>query len=189
MPQEQSFTRNVIKKGVVGLVLGVIFVVVAKALAFPPVFQAMFFAYAMLGAAVFILLDAPPLKPVSGVKALITLVVFYAVLSVVYVGGASLWPQYDPEVEKGKIIKLLKAKRAKTELGKTEELLARTQVLSEKADAIMARLRNVGGTAMAMVPAGAGEANATRRRLAASGDLVALGEEQWELQECYKQSC
>ncbi|MCH7566788.1 MAG: cytochrome c [Nitrospirae bacterium] len=185
MPQEQSFTRNVIKKGVVGLVLGVIFVVVAKALAFPPVFQAMFFFYAMLGTAVFILLDAPPLKPVTGVKALITLVVFYAVLSVVYVGGASLWPQYDPEVEKGKIIKLLKAKRAKTELGKTEELLARTQVLSEKADAIMARLRNVGGTAIAMVPAGAGEANATRRRLAASGDLVALGEEQWELQECY----
>ena len=135
--KQMTFMKTILKKGVIGIVVGGILVALAKALAFPPVFQAMFFAYAMLGAAVFILLDAPPLKPVSGVKALITLVVFYAVLSVVYVGGASLWPQYDPEVEKGKIIKLLKAKRAKTELGKTEELLARTQVLSEKADVIM----------------------------------------------------
>ena len=40
----------------------------------------MFFAYAMLGAAVFMLLDAPSLKPMSGVKSVIVLVAFYIVL-------------------------------------------------------------------------------------------------------------
>ncbi len=185
MAEQPGLIKSIIKKGVVGAIVGAILVGAAKALAFPPVFQVMFFAYALLGTAVFILLDAPPVKPISGLKALVVLLVFYIVISGVYIGGASLWPQYDPEDEKGKIEKLLKAKRAATEQGKAEELLARTKALTEKADAIMQRLQSVGGAAMASVPTGADSRTPSGARLAATGDLVALGKEQWELQECY----
>lgn len=185
MPDQQSFLKSAIKKGVIGLVVGVILVSVARGLAFPLVFQVMFFTYAMLGAAVFILLDAPSLPPMSGMRALVALVAFYVVISGVYIGGGSLWPQYDPDDEKGKIEKLLKAKRAATEQGKAEELLARTKALSEKADAIMQRLQAVGGAALASVPTGADRKTPSGTSTGATGDLIALGKEQWELQECY----
>jgi len=184
MAEQPSLIKSIIKKGLIGAVVGGILVGVAIALHFPPIFQGMFFGYAMLGAAVYILLDAPSLKPISGTKAVIALVVFYAVLSVVYIGGASNLPQYDPEDEKGKIEKLLKAKRAASEQGKAEELLARAKALSEKADTIMARLQAVGGGAAAEAPAGEGGAKPAGAP-AAAGDLVALGKEQWNLQECY----
>ena len=97
---------NVIKKLAIGLVVGGVLIGITRALEFPFIFQMMFFGYAMLGAAVFILLDAPTLKTMSGVKSTIALVVFYAVLCTVYISGASMWPQYDPEDEKGKIAKI-----------------------------------------------------------------------------------
>ncbi|MBM4122224.1 MAG: cytochrome c [Nitrospira sp.] len=181
MAEQPSLIKNIIKKGIIGLIVGGVLVGVAKALTFPPVFQVMFFSYAILGAAVFILLDAPSIKPIGGLKAIVALVAFYAVLSGAYIGGATFLPQYDPEDEKGKIEKLLKAKRAASEQGKAEELLARAKALSEKADAIMARLQTVGGVAEA--PAGADGAKAAGAP--AGGDLVALGKEQWNLQECY----
>ncbi|MEP6888100.1 MAG: c-type cytochrome [Nitrospirales bacterium] len=180
--------KNVIKKSVAGIVIGVLLVVLAKVLSFPPVFQVMFFGYAILGAVVYMLLDAPSMRPLGGFKAIIGLIVFYAIVSTVYIGGASFLPQFDPEDEKGKIEKLLKAKRAATEQGKAEELLLRAKALSEKADALMARLQAVGGEAAvagaSVSPNGdkpAGGMPAT----AGGGDLVALGKEQWNLQECY----
>jgi hypothetical protein len=179
--------KNVIKKSVAGIVIGVLLVVLAKVLSFPPVFQVMFFGYAILGAVVYMLLDAPSMRPLGGFKAIIGLMVFYAIVSTVYIGGASFLPQFDPEDEKGKIEKLLKAKRAATEQGKAEELLVRAKALSDKADALMARLQAVGGeagVAGSVSPNGdrpAGGMPAT----AGGGDLVALGKEQWNLQECY----
>src|SRR5207244_1449592 len=128
--------------------------------------------------------DAPSVKPIRGAKALVSLVVFYIVLSGVYMGGASLCPQYDPEDEKGKIEKLLKAKRAATEQRKAEELLAGAKVLSEKADAIMQRLQAVGGSTGVGGPAGTDRAE-PRSAPVAAGDLVVLGREQWDLLECY----
>ncbi len=50
---------NVIKKLAIGLVVGGVLVGITRALEFPFIFQMMFFGYAMLGAAVFMLLDAP----------------------------------------------------------------------------------------------------------------------------------
>ena len=47
---EQSLIRNIIKKGVIGVILGIVLVAVARATHFPLVFQIMFFIYAMLGA-------------------------------------------------------------------------------------------------------------------------------------------
>ncbi|MFQ5992307.1 MAG: c-type cytochrome [Nitrospiraceae bacterium] len=184
MAEHQSFIKSVLKKGVYGIIVGILLIGFAKLNHFPPVFQAMFFIYAMLGAGVYILLDAPPLKPLSGIKAVIALLLFYVVVSGVYIGGASLLPQYDPAVEKGKITKLLKKKRAATELGKSEELLARAKALSDKADAIMKRLSRAGVGAVALAP-GAAVTRPFKVPAGAEGDMIAAGYEQWDLQECY----
>jgi hypothetical protein len=182
MNEQPSFLKSVVKKVIVGAVVGAALFGAAIALGFPPVFRYMFAAYAMLGTAVFILLDAPALPMLSGAKALTALLAFYLVLSGVYIGGASLWPQYDPDDEKGKIAKLLEAKRKASEQGKAEELLVRAKALSEKADSIMQRLQTLGGPTEAAPAAGGPKAGGAAP---ASGDLVALGKEQWELQECY----
>jgi mono/diheme cytochrome c family protein len=173
---------NVIKKLMIGLVVGGALVGITRALEFPVVFQLMFFAYAILGAAVFMLLDAPSLAPMSGIKSLIVLLAFYIVLCTAFISGASMWPQYDPEDEKGKIDKILKPKRAATEQGKAEELIARAKALDEQAKALAARLKALGGD-QATKDQSAGAFPATTG--AAPGDFMKLGEEQWQLQECY----
>ena len=184
MNEQPSVIKNVLKKGVAGVVIGLVLVGLAKVFSFPPVFQVMFFGYAILGALVYMLLDMPSLRPIGGVKAVLALVVFYVIVSTVYIGGASFLPQFDPDDEKGKIEKLLKAKRAATEQGKAEELLLRAKALSEKADALMAHLQAVGGQ-VSSAPAGADGAKPDGAPSAGGGDLVALGKEQWNLQECY----
>lgn len=176
---------NVIKKSVIGFIVGGALLGITKTLEFPTVFQMMFFAYAILGAVVFILLDAPSLKPLTGVKALGALLVFYIVLCVVYIAGASLWPQYDPEDEKGKIEKILKPKRAATEQGKADELIARAKALDEQAKALAERIKALGGD-QATAAQGAGGTGAPPSTMAAAGgDLLKVGEDQWQLQECY----
>ena len=183
MNEQPSVIKNVLKKGVAGVVIGLVLVGLAKVFSFPPVFQVMFFGYAILGALVYMLLDMPSLRPIGGVKAVLALVVFYVIVSTVYIGGASFLPQFDPDDEKGKIEKLLKAKRAATEQGKAEELLLRAKALSEKADALMAHLKAVGGQ-VGSAP-GADGNKPEGAPAAGGGDLVALGKDQWELQECY----
>jgi mono/diheme cytochrome c family protein len=175
---------KVIKKLVVGLIVGGVLFGVTRAMEFPTVFQLMFFAYAILGTAVFISLDAPSLKPMNGVKALGALVVFYIVLCVAYIAGASLWPQYDPEDEKGKIEKILKPKRAATEQGKAEELIARAKALDEQAKALAERIKALGGD-QAPASQSSGGPGAPPSTAAAGGDLLKIGEDQWQLQECY----
>ena len=192
---EPSFLKTVIKKTVIGLLVGIILVLVARYIhsilnlvtgaagedafhPFPMVFQVMFFLYAMLGAFVFILLDAPSMKRLEGGKAIVGLVLFYIIISGVYIGGASSFPQYDPEIEKGKIEKILKRRRAMTKQGKAEELIARAKELNERAASIDQQLKALGGGAQVVVEEKAAPT-------AAAGDLVALGKEQWDLQECY----
>jgi len=190
----QSFLKSVLKKTTIGIITGVVLVIVARNIhlvlnfvtgatgedefhPFPLVFQIMFFLYAMLGAFVFILLDAPPMKRLEGGKAIIVVVLFYTIISGALIGGASSLPQYDPEIERGKIVKILKLRRAKSEQGKADELIARAKVLDERAKAISKLLRSLGAGAKVEVVE---EVSA-----AASGDIVSLGKEQWELQECY----
>ncbi len=176
---------NVMKKSVIGLIVGGALFGITKALEFPVVFQMMFFAYAILGAAVFILLDAPSLKPMNGVTALGALLVFYVILCTVYIAGASLWPQYDPEDEKGKIDKILAPKRKASEQGKADELIARAKALDEQAKVLADRIKALGGD-QASAAQGAGGAGAPPSTTgAAGGDILKLGEDQWQLQECY----
>ena len=176
----KSFRQILIRNGAIGFAVGVILVLVARVTHFPVVFQIMFFSYAMLGAGVFILLDAPPMKRLEGGRAIIGLVLFYLVISGVYIGGATGLPQYDPEVEKGKIEKVLKARRARTQQGKAEELIARARDLNERAAAIERHIQALGGGVQVVV-----EAAPTPTATSAEGDLFELGKEQWELQECY----
>ncbi len=172
--------KSILKKTVIGVIVGVILVVAAEATHFPPVFQIMFFLYAMLGSLVFILLDAPPMKRMEGGKAAVALIVFYVFLSGLYIAGASILPQFDPEDEKGKIEKILKLRIAATEQGKADELLARAKALDERAKAISQQLSSLGAGAQVAAPVQSSPSGG-----AASGDIVAMGKEQWELQECY----
>ena len=175
----QSFTKSVLKKTTIGIIIGVIVVVAAQQTHFPPVFQIMFFIYAMLGALVFILLDAPPMKRLEGIKAVAALLVFYVLLSGLYIAGASILPQFDPDDEAGKIEKVLKMRKARSQQGKADELIARAKALNERAKTITQQLSSLGaGAQVEAVPTSSGGG-------AASGDIVALGKEQWELQECY----
>ena len=180
MAHQPSFGKSVIIKSLAGVIVGGILVGVGKALEFPPVFLAMFFTYAVLGSLVFILLDAPPLKPLSGIKAVTALVLFYLVLSGVYIGGASLWPQYDPKDEKGKIDKLLKrrldsALRQRTQV---DEQLKRVKALETKVQALTSRLNKV-------VPDITTPADLTVARAAKPMTLVERGKEVYDLYECY----
>jgi mono/diheme cytochrome c family protein len=169
-------------KIIIGLVIGAGLWVGTMALEFPPVFRWMFFAYAMLGTLVFLVLDAPSMKPLSGVKALAAILVFYVVLCIAYIAGASLWPQYDPEDEKGKIEKILKPKRAATEQGKADELIARAKALDEQAKALAERIKALGGD---QAPAAQVGGSPAATSAGASSDILKIGEEQWQLQECY----
>ena len=175
---------NVIKKLSIGLVVGGALVGLSRWLEFPFVFQMMFFGQALFGAAVFMLLDAPSLKTMSGMKSGIATVAFYVVLCTVFVAGASMWPQFDPEDEKGKIAKLLAPKRAATEQGKAEELIARTKALDEQVKALEVRLKALGGDQPVTSAASAGAVPPVVAK-APAGDFMKIGEEQWQLHECY----
>ena len=178
---------NVIKKLSIGLVAGIALVGISRALEFPFVFQMMFFGQALFGAAVFILLDAPSVRTMSGTKSVIAIVAFYIVLCTVFVSGASMWPQFDPEDEKGKIAKILKPKLAATEQGKAEELIARVKALDEQVKALEVRLMSVGG-GRAVKESPVAESPVAESPVVSktvAGDIMRLGEDQWQLQECY----
>ena len=170
-------------KIIIGLVVGAGLWIGTMALEFPPVFRWMFFAYAILGTVVFLILDAPSMKPMNGARALGAVLVFYVILCIVYIAGASLWPQYDPEDEKGKIEKLLKAKREASEQGKADELIARAKALDEQAKALAERIKALGGDQA--LPVQGGEGSGASTSTVAGGDILKIGEEQWQLQECY----
>jgi cytochrome c553 len=180
MTDQPSFLTGLLRKIIVGTVAGIILVGAAWKLDFPTVFLKMFAAYVVLGTAVFVLLDAPPMKPLSGLKALAGLLTFYAILSAAYILGASAWPQYDPDDEKGKIEKLLKVKRDKAaqEHALVDESLKRAAALEEKAQVLVARLNRLAPeTAPAAAPAS---------QPASGGmSLIARGMEVYELHECY----
>jgi mono/diheme cytochrome c family protein len=186
MAAQGSFIGFLIKRILFGGVAAVVLFLLAKLLHFPFVFQVMFVLYAALGTLVFILLDAPAVPTFSGFKAVVALVAFYAVISGAFIAGANFLPQYDPQVEKGKIDKIVKPKLAATDKGKIDELLKRSEELNAQSQAILKRLEALGWEEAKKIEAslggGAGPAAAPA---AAGGNLIALGKEQYDLQECY----
>lgn len=177
---------NILKKLGIGLVVGGALAAVGHSQELPTSFQLLFFIVSMVGAVVFMLLDAQPVGMMSGGKSLFAVIAFWILLVTVCVAGASLLPQFDPEDERAKIDKLLGKERAASQKGKTDELLARAKALDEQVKALEARLKGLGtGQAVATVPApSAGEKPAASAG-AGGGDVMKVGEEQWQLQECY----
>ena len=175
---------NIVKKTVFGFLLSLIVWWVSGSMHFPVVFQIMFVLYVVLGVVVFILLDAPQMKPLSGGAAVVSVVIFYFAVSLFYVTGSAILPQYDPNDEKGKIQKLLAPRLAKTDYGKRQELQGRIAVLNQQAESIMERLSNVGGTAVAAV--GPVSVESGPLDLSSFGDdPIAAGKEVYNLYECY----
>ncbi len=174
----------VIRKVGLAVVLAVAAWAGSGALGFPRVFQVMFATYVALGLAVFLLLDAPPMPRLSGRAAVAALVGFYLALSVVYIGGASLLPQYDPAVEKGKIEKILKRKRdrALADRRATAALLARVGQLQAQSDHLATQLARFAPAGTPMADRMTGMApDAPAERLT----VTERGAEVYELYECY----
>src|SRR5438552_6756870 len=155
---------------------------VTGAMHFPPVFQIMFVIYVLLGLMVFLLLDAPPVQKVGGWKAVIALLVFYAVISAAYVLGASILPQYNPAVEKEKIDKIVKPKMETPEQrhARLEALLKKAEELQVKTDTLLAALNT-----FSPPPAASVSSPASVQPASTGGDVIARGKEVYDLQECY----
>lgn len=183
---EQKSLFKIIKWKLVGAgSIGVGLWIVTGILGFPSVFQWMFAFYAFLGFAVFVMLDLPPMKEITGGKAILAVVVFYVGCSTIYIVASHLLPQYDPEWEKGKIAKILEKKRERAATVSTKELYAKTQELMDRADAIMVKLEGLeGGDTKAIKPV-------NRKPKVAPGtpltpeQLIAVGKEAYDLYECY----
>ncbi|WHZ26402.1 MAG: hypothetical protein OJF51_001197 [Nitrospira sp.] len=177
---------NIFKKLGIGLVVGAALVAVGHSQELPIPFQVLFFIVSLIGAIVFILLDAKPIGTMSGGKSLFAVIAFWILLVTVCVAGASLLPQFDPEDERAKIDKLLGKERAASQKGKAEELIARAKALDEQVKALEERLKGLGsGQAVAIAPTpSAGEKPAAAAG-AGTDDFMKVGEEQWQLQECY----
>lgn len=179
-----------VRKVVIAAILGVVTWIASGLLGFPLVFQIMFIIYVGLGLMIFLLLDAPPLPYLSGGKAVAALLGFYVVISGAYILGASALPQFDPEDEKGKIDKLLRAKRERVgqESASPAELVKKATELEQKVESLMARLNRLAPSAPEGVSAQAAPAAEGPKTLPIGQDgssLIARGMEVYELHECY----
>lgn len=177
---------NILKNLVLGLLVGGVAVGIAHSQEVPASFQILFFTVAMIGAFMFALLDKSAMSTMSGGKSLLAVTLFWVFLITVSVAGLSLLPQFDPEDEKAKIGKLLDKERKQSAQGKTEELIARAKALDAQVKALEDRLKGIGGgQAVAAVTAAPASAKPSAPGGAGAGDIMKVGEEQWQLQECY----
>ena len=169
-------------KLIIGAVLVPLVWFLTDVMHFPRVFQIMFVLYVLLGLVVFLLLDAPPVRKIGGWTAAAALVVFYVVLSAAYVLGASILPQYDPNVEKEKIDKIVKPKMETPEQrrARLESLLKKTEELQAKTTTLLTELNKFSPPQAATGPSVVSASAAS-----GSGDIMARGIEVYDLQECY----
>ncbi len=188
MAQQKGLFQIIKWKIVAAGAIGIGLWIITGALGFPRVFQYMFSFYALLGFVVFVILDLPPMKEITGGKAILALVIFYIACSAVYVAASNFLPQYDPEWEKGKIAKILEKKKKIAETVSTRELYAKTQELMEKVDALTAKLEGLEGGSIET-----GKAKKPIDKLPklppgtprTPEQLIADGKEAYELYECY----
>lgn len=175
------------KKLGIAFVIGGAVVAVAHSQEIPADFQLLWAIFAVIGAVVFMVLDAPPLNAMHGGKSLFAVVAFWIVMIAVCIAGASLLPQFDPEDEREKINKLLERQRAASQQGKAEELIARAKALDEQVNALEERLKALGAgqAVVAMSAPPPGDAKPAGAASGGANDVMKVGEEQWQLQECY----
>ncbi|NJL15961.1 MAG: c-type cytochrome [Nitrospira sp.] len=175
------------KLGIALVVAGAV-VTFAHSQEVPTDFQVLWAIFSMIGALVFMVLDAKPLATMSGGKSFLAVAAFWILIVTVCIAGASLLPQFDPEDEREKISKLLEKQRAASQQGKADELIARAKALDEQVKALENRLKGLGGSQIATAtapPAGEKSSAPASGGGGAAGDMMKVGEEQWQLQECY----
>jgi mono/diheme cytochrome c family protein len=141
MNTTQGWFRMIRWKLIASVAAAAALFVTSGALGFPRIFQLMFIGYAVLGFVVFVLLDAPPMKPLTGVAAGMGIAIFYIALSVIFTLGGNLLPQFDPQKEIAGIGR--KTAKFKQDPAVTESLLVKSRELSAKADEIMAKLEQL----------------------------------------------
>lgn len=184
--EEKSFWQKTKWKLGVSVALSLIIWIVSGLIGFPRLFQWMFMGYIMGGLLFFILLDARSMKERSGGAAVLSVIIFYLIISFVYTINGALWPQYNPEEEKEKIAKLMKS--VVTPQQKIGELEAKVEELSKKIEELSTR---PAGPAVAPAPSGeaakkGGEKVASiPAKSGLSPELIARGIEVYELYECY----
>ena len=187
----QKSLIDIIKwKLVFAVVLGLVLWFVSGALHFPTVFQIMFVCYAILGFIVFVMLDLPPLPEMSGFKAFMAVAVFFLSCSAVYTAAGVFLPQYDPEWEKGKIEKIIMAKKRANPVVSPQEVNEKAKELTELTEELMFRLasleRAMTGESSVGIPSP--EELAKRRaelRARSTEDPIAYGKDVYDLYECY----
>jgi len=187
MKGQKSFFDIVKWKLVVCTALGLTLWFVSGALTFPTVFRIMFVLYAVLGFVIFLLLDLPPMPDLSGGKAVIAILAFYIICSAIYVGAGSNLPQFDPEWEKGKIEKIIEAKKRAHPDVRPQEVLKQTEELSTKTNELMDRVAKLEESITGQsTKEEIGTALAPKKPTGPPpSDPVAYGKEVYELYECY----
>jgi len=146
---------------------------------FPRIFQWMFIGYVIGGFLFFLLLDARPVKERKGGTAVISVIIFYIILSVIYTFNGHLWPQYDPQEEKDKIAKLMK--NVVTPEQKVKDLEAKVGELTKKIEEMQIHP----GAVSIAAPAEAAKKAGEKPSAGASAALIAKGIEVYDLYECY----
>lgn len=190
MTGQKGFLDIIKWKLVVSAIIGAVLWFASGVLEFPTVFRIMFVLYAVLGFLLFVLLDLPPMPELSGGKAIGALLVFYFLCSAIYAGAGSFLPQFDPEWEKGKIQKIIEAKKRANPTVTPQELSKQTHELTAKTEDLMARLTDLeeSMTGQRSASEGPSAADLAKKRAsagAAPSDPVAYGKEVYDLYECY----
>jgi mono/diheme cytochrome c family protein len=187
MNQTKSWFQIIRWKLVIAVLAAILLWVGSGQLGFPRIFQWMFMGYSFLGFVIFVILDAPPLKGLSGWKAGVAVIVFYLACSGLYVAGAMLLPQFNPQTEIDGIAR--KTAKYRQDPAMTESLLAKTRELSAKADQILARLAELEASGQkvdleSIEVAGLPSEKATTTGLSGM-DLVERGKLVYQDHECY----
>jgi mono/diheme cytochrome c family protein len=143
MNQQKSWFQIIFWKLIIAVVVGIALFFGSGAMGFPLVYQLAFAAYAVLGFIVYVVLDAPPMKPLSGWQAGVSILVFYMVLSGGYIIAGNFIPQFEPEKEIDGISRKTDKYFKEIEQQKSESLIGMTRELGEKADQILARLNEI----------------------------------------------
>lgn len=143
MNQQKSWFQIIFWKLIIAVVVGIALFFGAGAVGFSLVYQFAFAAYAVLGFIVYVVLDAPPMKPLSGWQAVVGIVVFYLVVSGGYIVAGNFMPQFEPEKEIAGISRKTEKYFKEIEKQRSESLIGMTRELGEKADKILARLNEI----------------------------------------------
>lgn len=143
MEPQKTWLQIIRWKFVVAVLVGAGLFFGSGAAGFPFVYQCAFSGYAVLGFIVYVVLDAPPMRPLSTLGAVIAIGVFYLVLSVGFIVAGNVLPQFEPEHEIAGIARKTKKYFKEIETLKDESLLSTARDLGEKADKILARLNEI----------------------------------------------